>query len=492
MAVIIGSARIDERGRTHGGKAGDQGREVSRQNWYRHAKGWIALRPKESGAAERIARAMEAACDNQKIGYDQYQRYTLYNQAKKVDFDPGKVTTACETDCSALVRVCCAFAGITVGNFRTTNEANMLMATGCFDKLTDSKHTTIATYLTRGDILVTRTQGHTVVVLSDGGGSERVYELGERELSMGCDGNDVKAMQEALLTLQYDLGKWGADGDFGAATAKAVRLIQGDRGLVRDGVYGKATHAALMEALDEDDEDAPDDIGDADDGDEDAPADADDLVNKCILDLSQWNGKIKDAVKFGGDCNFAIHRASCGTKKDTCIHHNVKAMRQAQVPFGAYHYLKALDCQSAREEARKFYASAMVYFPTVWAIDCEYGPITKIAKSKKSGNGVKGVNDIVEAFREELVNLGVKRDRIGVYIGHHLYKLWGLKYSSFAFVWIPRYGSNNGMPQTKPDYKCDLWQYTSVGRCAGIADKTLDVNLLTGTGKTLKWFRGEE
>ncbi|MEG1774514.1 MAG: hypothetical protein RR320_06650, partial [Oscillospiraceae bacterium] len=81
------------------GKAGDQGREVSRQNWYRHAKGWIALRPKESGAAERIARAMEAACDNQKIGYDQYQRYTLYNQAKKVDFDPGKVTTACDTDC---------------------------------------------------------------------------------------------------------------------------------------------------------------------------------------------------------------------------------------------------------------------------------------------------------------------------------------------------------------------------------------------------------
>ena len=35
MAVLIGSARIDENGRAHGGKAGDQnGKEVSTQNWY--------------------------------------------------------------------------------------------------------------------------------------------------------------------------------------------------------------------------------------------------------------------------------------------------------------------------------------------------------------------------------------------------------------------------------------------------------------------------
>ena len=40
MAVRIGSARINEKGITTGGKAGDQtGGEVSIQNYYLHRKG---------------------------------------------------------------------------------------------------------------------------------------------------------------------------------------------------------------------------------------------------------------------------------------------------------------------------------------------------------------------------------------------------------------------------------------------------------------------
>lgn len=488
MAVRIGSARIDERGRTHGGKAGDQGSEVSRQNWYKHSKGWVLLRAKAAIEAEMIAQAMEAACDNKKIGYDQYQRDTLYFRAKHVDFDPAKVTAACETDCSALVRVCCAFAGITVGNFRTSNQASMLMATGHFDKLTASKYTATSAYLLRGDILVTKSQGHTVVVLTDGvSATRRTYELGDRVLRNGCTGDDVKAMQEALISLGYDLGEWGADGDYGSDTESAVAQFQGATGLQRDGVYGAESHKALMDALNDDEPDEPGDIGDADE-----PDDEPNYEGMRILDLSQWNGKIKDGAKFAASCAFVIHRASIGTKKDTCFGANVKTMQAAGVRYGAYHYLKALTEAAAREEARKFYAVAKASNPTVWAIDCEYAQITKITKGKKAGMGVKGVNAIVEAFRTELVNLGVKRDRIGVYIGHHLYKIWSLKYASFAFIWIPRYGTNNGLPQTKPDYKCDLWQFTSVGSCPGISDKTLDINQITGTGKTLKWFLGEE
>ena len=63
MAVLIGSARIDENGRAHGGKAGDQtGKEVSTQSWYKHAKGWVVLRAKDPKKAEKIAQAMRAAC----------------------------------------------------------------------------------------------------------------------------------------------------------------------------------------------------------------------------------------------------------------------------------------------------------------------------------------------------------------------------------------------------------------------------------------------
>ena len=40
MAVKIGSARIDENGKAHSGRARDQmGKEVSTQNWYFSSKG---------------------------------------------------------------------------------------------------------------------------------------------------------------------------------------------------------------------------------------------------------------------------------------------------------------------------------------------------------------------------------------------------------------------------------------------------------------------
>jgi hypothetical protein len=75
MSVKIGSARIDEHGQAHGGTAGDQtGKEVSTQSWYAHTKGWVLLRAKSAEAREKIARCMQAACDNKHVGYDQYSR----------------------------------------------------------------------------------------------------------------------------------------------------------------------------------------------------------------------------------------------------------------------------------------------------------------------------------------------------------------------------------------------------------------------------------
>lgn len=168
-SVLIGSAHIDEHGNARGGQAGDQtGKEISTQKWYLHDKGWVCIRAKDATVREKIAQAMQAACDNDKIGYDQSQRDTLYTVAQKVGFDVSKVTTACETDCSALVRVCCAFAGIKVASFRTYNEVKTLTATGHFASTTSPKYTTCPDYLLRGDILCTRESGHTVVVMNNG------------------------------------------------------------------------------------------------------------------------------------------------------------------------------------------------------------------------------------------------------------------------------------------------------------------------------------
>ena len=248
MAVKVGSARIDENGKTHGGKAGDQnGKEVSTQAWYRHKKGWRVLRCKSADKADKIARAMQAACDNANIGYDQYQRDTLYNLAKTVDFDPGKVKTPCETDCSALVRVCLAYAGIMVENFRTPNEASILLRSGEFIELKESRYTDQSGYLRRGDILVTRTQGHTVVVLSNGSKAETTpaEETPRTILKRGMKGDDVRRLQQRLMELGYALPRYGADGEYGSETATAVKAFQRDRGLQVDGVAGEATLAAL-------------------------------------------------------------------------------------------------------------------------------------------------------------------------------------------------------------------------------------------------------
>ena len=163
--VIIGSARIDENGHASGGQAGDQnGEEVSTQKYYLHEKGWNVLRAKEPQVREAIARDMEWACANNNIGYDQSQNQTLYQTAKPVGFNCSLVGTPCETDCARLVRVCVLYAGVKVSDFYTGSEKEALLATGAFEQVYPS----MPDGLMRGDILVTKTKGHTVVVLTNG------------------------------------------------------------------------------------------------------------------------------------------------------------------------------------------------------------------------------------------------------------------------------------------------------------------------------------
>lgn len=259
--VYVGSARSDENGKAHGGKAGDQksGNEVSSQKYYVHSKGWRVFRAKDQKKAVIIGDQMKAACDNNKIGYDQYERYDLFAEAKKVGYDLAKVAVATECDCSELVRCCCAAAGILdlpKSGFRTGNMPKNLLATGEFVELKGSKYTSQSAYLGKGDILVTATSGHTVVVLNNGNkyeGSieEKEYALGERILRNGDSGPDVKLMQEYLRKVGFgkQLGESGVDGDFGDCTEIAVMEFQEKHGCAADGEYGPITHKAMLKAI---------------------------------------------------------------------------------------------------------------------------------------------------------------------------------------------------------------------------------------------------
>lgn len=163
MSLMVGSARIDENGKISGGKPGDQtGNEVSTQPYYVHSKGWICVRAKSVPVANAIAKAMLQACENDNIGYCQGHRTTVIEQLRKSG-SLAKISAKTEADCSSLVRACCIQAGFDPGNFNTSTEVSALKATGQFmEPIT----VTSGTKLYNGDVLVTKTKGHTVVVVS--------------------------------------------------------------------------------------------------------------------------------------------------------------------------------------------------------------------------------------------------------------------------------------------------------------------------------------
>ena len=263
MAVIIGHASNDERGRANSGQAGDQtGGEVCTRSWYN--RGWtVLLRAKDPAVAERMARACEAGCANNHIGYDQYQRNTLRTRAREAGWDLSKIQVGCETDCSAFMTVCAEAAGVnmvgayTSGNAPVTqNMRQKFVGTGAFESLTDSKYLTTDRYLKRGDILVYE-RGHTVMALSNGdlsGAASNTNTTTKGEcnvilpvLRKGSRGGAVLSLQ-TLLIHKYAIscGSYGADADFGSGTDKAVRQFQTAKGLEVDGIVGANTWAALL------------------------------------------------------------------------------------------------------------------------------------------------------------------------------------------------------------------------------------------------------
>ena len=127
--------------------------------------------------------------------------------------------TSC--DCSSLVRECVIEAsGKDPGNFTTANECGALMATGLFDKSEYRQGMSLFT----GDILVTKTRGHTVIVTS---GTARKWE-------------DSAPVQKSVTEIAKEVisGKWGngverkqrltlAGYDYKKIQAEVNRLLKG-------------------------------------------------------------------------------------------------------------------------------------------------------------------------------------------------------------------------------------------------------------------------
>lgn len=264
MAVKIGHASADERGRATAGKAGDQtGKEVTTRGWYKG--GWhTVLRPVSADLAEKSAKACEDACANKNVGYDQSGRNTLHTRADAVGFDLSRISEPCECDCSSLMHVCAIAGGAKLNygsnGYTTRNMVSAFVGSGDYTKLTDSKYLTSDKYLQRGDILVKN--GHTVMALEDGAKAAQnvpdsdtgykpdtvtvYYSVRLPLLKKGAESESVRSMQQLLMAKGYEMPRYGADGEFGGETENALLLFQEDNGLDPDAKCGPKTWSALL------------------------------------------------------------------------------------------------------------------------------------------------------------------------------------------------------------------------------------------------------
>ena len=245
MAVTICHASLDENRKAKNGKAGDQtGKEVCLRKWYN--KPWnCVIRFTDPKMALKVSNCMVMAALNNNIGYDQNQRNTLLNEARKYGYDVSKVKKPCETDCSALVSVACMYAGISEsqltihGNCLTTRTLrNALKASGEVEIFTTTIYTSDTKKLKIGDILL-KEGAHVVVVVQ---ADNCPYMLSSLLLRVGDKGESVKWLKWSLKEHGYSLA---VDGDYGSITKKCVTDYQQKNKLLIDGIAGIQTLGAL-------------------------------------------------------------------------------------------------------------------------------------------------------------------------------------------------------------------------------------------------------
>lgn len=198
---MISNCGHDENGRYAGGKAGDQtGTEYQIRSWY--DRPWdVCLRCTDPNVRKLIATLATDAANNDMIGYDQGtkgnydDRYTFWGQLKVSGYYPKNIKIACEADCSNSTLSIVKAAGylldieslkaVSVYGY-TGNLESILLKTGLFKALRDSKYLKSEDYLYAGDILLCT--GHHVTIVVTDGASIPKGEWYESKITVGQDG----------------------------------------------------------------------------------------------------------------------------------------------------------------------------------------------------------------------------------------------------------------------------------------------------------------
>lgn len=237
---MISNCGSDERGRASGGIAGDQtGGEWRIREWY--SSPWsCVLRYPDAKVREKIAELATESANNNNIGYNQAKRTTFWTQLEKALYQPSRIKTKCDADCSAGVSAICKAVGYlmnieklkNISKDNWTGSMRVAFKGAGFEVLTDSKYLTSDKYLLAGDILL-NDKKHTCINLTNG--SEVSVKIKTKKYSggfpiipptlvRGCIGLQVQRLQKFLNW--YGNFNLEIDGNFGDKTKKAVLDFQ--------------------------------------------------------------------------------------------------------------------------------------------------------------------------------------------------------------------------------------------------------------------------
>ena len=203
---------------------------------------------------------------------------------------------------------------------------------------------------------------------------------------------------------------------------------------------------------------------------------------KKIPDISHHH-PVRDWNRVKNNVEVLISKATQGTGyTDSTLDSFIRNCEENKVPYWLYTFLVRGDGAAQAKYMVDGCKGKLGKYFVGYIIDAEKNP----------GTGTKPTDSQVKAALDYLASLGIKW---GLYTGYADYSYFKesitkAKNASNGFWWEARYGKNDGT--YSPHYPCNkgasLHQFTSLGRCAGISGN-IDLNRITGQGKTLEWFK---
>lgn len=193
-----------------------------------------------------------------------------------------------------------------------------------------------------------------------------------------------------------------------------------------------------------------------------------------IIDISHHH-HVGDWDKVEKNVDVLITKATQGTSfVDNYFETIVNQCEKRRIPYWLYTYLNKGDELAQAKFLVKTCRNKVGEYFVGYVLDVEAG---------NTADGVKAAMDYLET-------LPCKMMLYTMYAEYDRYKGIISRRPKKCAWWEARYGLNDGVYRNS--YPChdgvDLHQYTSQGSFPGIPDE-IDINRITGYGKSLKWFQ---